>query len=272
MAVGLRPPFNNLRYTRVTLGLSALKLCGGGTEGGKLLAPGEEDMQTKAIQQYLLLAPPLVVLCGVMYLWGYWSTFNINIFEYAAWFDLLSSALIPIAGLILVIPFLALANAVFSGSWKARESALTGYELKAAIAAFSVVYVTLGSIIMLVPFSLLKWRIVAMFVAPITALVLFFVTKFSAVALTTRDKAIIATIYLAMAMSAPLGKIRAGVILEEPDDGPKRVNYEASTGHKYLGHANGYYFFLTRDNIHVIVSRADSHGDLKLTREAIDEE
>ena len=68
--------------------------------------------------------------------------------------------------------------------------------------------------------------------------------------------------FFAISTSYLFGKDRAKAIL---DGGPKTL-YEVESERKYLGHTNGYFFFLSPDNSKITVIRAKSHGNLVLTR------
>ena len=57
-----------------------------------------EDMQ-----KYLWLAAPYFVAVGLLYLWAYWSSFGINILEYAALSDVVKVAIIPVGSAFIFI-------------------------------------------------------------------------------------------------------------------------------------------------------------------------
>lgn len=46
--------------------------------------------------KYIWIALPYFFAVGVLYLWGYWGSFEINIFEYADFSDLVKVAIIPV--------------------------------------------------------------------------------------------------------------------------------------------------------------------------------
>ncbi|MFC1562333.1 hypothetical protein ACFL4Q_04985 [candidate division KSB1 bacterium] len=47
-------------------------------------------------KKYLWLAAPYFIAVGLLYLWAYWSSFGINILEYAALSDVVKVAIIPV--------------------------------------------------------------------------------------------------------------------------------------------------------------------------------
>ena len=47
-------------------------------------------------KKYIWLAAPYFITVGLLYLWAYWSSFGINILEYAALSDVAKVAIIPV--------------------------------------------------------------------------------------------------------------------------------------------------------------------------------
>lgn len=57
------------------------------------------------IASYLYLCTLYFVTIGVLYLWGYWSTFNVNILEYLNLADVLKATAYPIATALILLAF-----------------------------------------------------------------------------------------------------------------------------------------------------------------------
>lgn len=55
------------------------------------------------IASYLYLCTLYFVTIGVLYLWGYWSTFNVNILEYLSLADVLKATAYPIASALILL-------------------------------------------------------------------------------------------------------------------------------------------------------------------------
>lgn len=47
-------------------------------------------------KKYLWLTPSYFIAVGLLYLWAYWSSFGINILEFASLYDIVSVAIIPV--------------------------------------------------------------------------------------------------------------------------------------------------------------------------------
>ena len=61
--------------------------------------------------------------------------------------------------------------------------------------------------------------------------------------------------------SFSLGEFHAEKILNNDPD----ILYDVKTGHKYLGHVNGYFFFITPDNSKIVIAKTTTYGELMLT-------
>ncbi|WP_143136333.1 hypothetical protein [Burkholderia ubonensis] len=57
----------------------------------------EEPAPNERVSTYLYFCSLYFITVGVLYLWGYWSTFNVNILEYLSLADIVKSTAYPIA-------------------------------------------------------------------------------------------------------------------------------------------------------------------------------
>ena len=90
----------------------------------------------------------------------------------------------------------------------------------------------------------------------------YFNTKFLYEIKDYRARHLIMYILLSMLGSSfSLGEFHAEKILNNDPD----ILYDVKTGHKYLGHVNGYFFFITPDNSKIVIAKTTTYGELVLT-------
>ena len=201
------------------------------------------------------------VLTSVLYLWAYWSTFGVPIFEYANLKDIITGTVI-LLGSSFAIPFAVLTirelmlpklkpipiteTKIGQFSWRIRPIISLLYFIFLAILWFS----SFTNKILLFP--------------PLLAIGVQIPIEKSGFLSDIEDKGIRSIlIYLfvcAISFSYLSGKSRAEAIL---NDEPETL-YEVKSGRKYLGYTNGYFFFLSPDNSKVIMDRASSRDSLVL--------
>jgi hypothetical protein len=71
--------------------------------------------------KYTFLVTPYATLISLLYLWGFWSLFKINVFTYIALTDILKLALIPVLYVTFISGFMAL-TMFFMDSLKAKQA------------------------------------------------------------------------------------------------------------------------------------------------------
>lgn len=117
--------------------------------------------------KYIYLSSLYFVAVGVLYLWGYWPTFQVNILEYAGLTDVIKTAAYPIASL-----FIFFALGAVMGEFLAHEDALppaggvntpTGRVLR-KLAPYLVVAYVAGTLLLFIFGPKEKWRILPILV------------------------------------------------------------------------------------------------------------
>ncbi len=62
-----------------------------------MTANGQRATTKEKVSTYLYFSSLYFVTVGVLYLWGYWTTFEVNILEYLSLADIVKSTAYPIA-------------------------------------------------------------------------------------------------------------------------------------------------------------------------------
>ena len=201
------------------------------------------------------------VLTSVLYLWAYWSTFGVPIFEYANLKDIITGTIILLASSF-AIPFALLTiRELMLPKCKPRPITKTkiGQFLWRLGPIVSLLYFIFLAILW---FSSFTNKIILF--PPLLAIGVQNPIEKSGFLSDIENKGIRSIlIYLfvcAISFSYLFGKSRAEAIL---NDGPATL-YEIGSGRKYLGYTNGYFFFLSPDNSKVIMNRASARDSLVL--------
>lgn len=211
------------------------------------------------------------IISSILYLWGYWHTFGIVIFEYANIQDIVTTASIitflsfgifATIGLLLgtLTSSISEMDKEFApgagrntkiGQFLWRYKAII-FVIYIGILAYAWVYMPLPRKTIIFP-----WLFIFGF-GPI-----FQHTKFLSDIKDYRIRNILIYLSLFMIPSSYLyGKLHAQEIL----DSKPATFYEAESKRKYLGHTNGYFFFLSPDNSKVFIIRSKSLKHLVLDR------
>ena len=205
------------------------------------------------------------VLTSILYLWAYWSTFGIPIFEYANLKDIITGTVI-LLGSSFAIPFAVLTIRELMLP-KLKPIPITetkiGQFLWRIGPIISLLYFVFLAILWFSSFTNKK-----LIFPPLLAIYVQTPIEKSGFLSDIEDKGIRSIlIYLfvcAISFSYLSGKSRAEAIL---NDGSETL-YEVKSGRKYLGHTNGYFFFLSPDNSKVIMNKASSRDSLVLVSAA----
>lgn len=80
-----------------------------------------ESSESKPKSSYLYFVSLYFVTVGVLYLWGYWSTFNINILEYLSLADVIRLTAYPIASAFIIVPITAALGQIIMGLTMGRR-------------------------------------------------------------------------------------------------------------------------------------------------------
>lgn len=209
------------------------------------------------------------VVAGIMYLWAYWSTFGIIIFEYANFKDIITATII-LLGSALAFVFLGfVSGALLPPQLEPGGGAQTRIgqfflRRKSVIKQVIATFYWLGLIVLwFVSFPYKTLIFSSLFSLGFSILIQD--SEFLSEIKHTRIRSVLISILLfAISFSYLFGKDRAEAIL----NGGPGILYEVGSGRKYLGHTSGYFFLLAPDNSKVIISRAKSRDELVLTTNA----
>ena len=208
--------------------------------------------------KYIWITPPYVFVVGILYLWGYWSSFNINVFEYAELSDLIKVAIIPVGsvfffillgfflGEVTITPKIAKRggeNTAFSSIMaKTKWIWISVYWLIVLFLIFTDLpgkWIVLPMIGMFFPYFILKK---SLFLSEITS--------------DSVRTLMIMSISILPIYSFCEGKQNAVKVL----DSVKYLYTPSIAGlqkAKYVGHVAGYVFFVSQDNNRVVVQRTN---------------
>jgi len=225
------------------------------------------------ISTYLYFSSLYFVTVGILYLWGYWPRFHINILEYIGLTDIVRLTAYPIAS-----AFSAAAIGVVIGeiNWKFRlQPKLEGLsdEAKDRTGRFAWPIIQYGYVAIVIALSAWdneeKWN----YLPVLLAVPLYFAAKGFGLLerLIPHESPRSAVIYLLVVLplwSYGYGRLEADKVLQGIEyEYIERNTVEglaaADFGTKdrpirYLGHASDYFFLLLPDNHTVVVSRFDS--------------
>lgn len=217
------------------------------------------------LRTYVYFLPAYGISLGVLYSWGYWSTFDINIFQYASITDILNSSLIPLG----TVLFFAIAGVVAGelatvdierGSGAGTK---VGLFLNKHVFSLGVGWTLIILILILVPHPL-TWYIMPV----ILAFPAYSAAKRVGFLSEIKDDNIRSPIIFILIIS-PLycfgkGKFDSSDIWSNEEN----VIYEVSRERerKYLGHVGGNVFLLTKDNSHVVILSGSEKSKLVLSK------
>lgn len=211
-------------------------------------------------------------ISSILYLWGYWYTFGIIIFEYANLKDIITATGIVIFlsfGVFYMIGVIMGSLPMFIPGMEKKLEPGAGRKTKEGqfLWRWRFVFFAIYCVLLLY-----IWFYVPL---PRKALIFpgLFALGFGTIAQHTeflsdikdfRIRNIFIYFSLFMIIASYLfGKLHAKTIL---DSGPKTF-YEIESKRKYLGHTNGYFFLLSSDNSKVFIIRSKSLENLVLTRD-----
>lgn len=240
------------------------------------MAPNDEStsLTKERASLYVYVASLYFLMVAVLYLWGYWSQFGINILQYISFTDVLKLALYPVASSFGFFLVGALISHLGQMTWplpsgRGRDTPL-GRALNRHKQLLSVVYV-LGTLTLWIFGPVAKWFLLPAFLALPIAIVLKSRGLFC---FAWPDEAARSTIIFLLA-ALPLwaygqGRVKAAEVtsgsaydcptadtidnlrMGDPSDSKNRV--------KYLGQINDYVFLLLPDDTLRIVRFDKTHG------------
>lgn len=235
-------------------------------------------LEKEKLSNYLWIGPIYFISVGVLYLWGYWSNFGINIFEYAALSDIVKVSIIPVGSVfifILIGFFIGEATVADILPEGISRSTVLSRFLRRILGLLIIVYGVILFIFIFYPVPN-KWLIL-----PILLMWLFYFPLKEAGFLkeikndSARSLAIIAIIALPL-YSFAIGKINAEKILNNKEYQYIEVVEEGKKERlKFIGHANEYVFFISVNNEKLVISKVEKISPIHLrsvksTRQTID--
>lgn len=206
--------------------------------------------------KYIWVAVPYFFTVGVLYLWAYWTSFNINVFEYAGLSDLVKVAIIPVGS-----AFFFILLGFFLGEYTAAPVFPEGGGKGTGFGQFLIKTKWLWtSIYWLVLFALIftdtpgKWKVI-----PVVGMVFPYLILKRTDFLVEISSDSIRSILIMSSCILPIysfcqGKINAYEII----DGKNYRYVESIAGvnnAKFLGHIGQYLFFSSEDNLKIVLQK-----------------
>lgn len=230
---------------------------------------------------YLYFGSLYFVLVGVLYLWGYWSPFGIDIMQYVTLSDVAKLAVYPVASTFASFAIGVVVSFVWPGlrglfpPGGGRDTP-TGRVLDRLLPLLTMIY-ALGTIALLVFGPVTKWIILPGLIAmPISV---FEQRRGLLRFLWPNEAARTTVIFLLAAMPVwayGQGRLRATAILDGSDYYYLSANTidslplgnvgDPKSRVKYLGQVNDYIFLLLPDNATSVIVRFDRTRGLQLKR------
>ena len=206
--------------------------------------------------KYIWIALPYFFTVGILYLWAYWSSFDVNIFEYASLSDLVKVAIIPVGSVFffILIGFVigeATTNPIFPEGGGV-DSGFTQFLIKTKwLWVWGYWLVLLFLISANFPE---KWSVIP-FVGMIFPYLILKNTSFLIEVSTDSLRALlIMSSCILPIYSYCQGKINANKII----DGENYRYVESIAGvknAKFLGHIDQYVFFFSEDNSKIVIQK-----------------
>ena len=211
-------------------------------------------------KKYIWLAAPYFITVGLLYLWAYWSSFGINILEYAALSDVAKVAIIPV-GSAFVFVFSGFILGEFGYINKVRfppgggRDTPTGRFLIKFEGLFIVIY-WLFLLFLIVTSLPGKWTILPVWGMFAPYWILKKTDFLEEIANDSVRSLMIMTLVLLPIFSFCQGKINAEKVLNNTEylylQGPTPDEHM-----KYIGYVNQITFLISRDNQHIRIGRVD---------------
>ena len=226
---------------------------------------------------YIYLLSLYFASVGVLYLWGYWSPFGVNILEYISLTDILKSTVYPIAS-----AFFFLALGVMIGQVTHIGPSLPPGEGKNTLPAkfiirhkraLIILYI-IGTLALLFFGPVEKWQLALplLIAAPITAYARHSnILENQIPAETPRDICLFFLVILPL-ISFGHGQLKATAVLEGKsfdyviDNAAITKNTDPLQNTRFIGHAGDFYFFLEPKNSSLTISKFDTGKTLRLRR------
>lgn len=213
------------------------------------------------MKKYVWLVAPYFITVGLLYLWAYWSSFGINILEYAALSDIAKVAIIPVGSAFVFILFgfflgeFGYVNKLHFPPGGGRDTR-TGRFLGKFQRLFVIIY-WLFLFLLIVTTLPGKWTILPIWgmFAP------YWILKMKTAFLTEIENDSVRSLMIMILAILPIfsfcqGKINADKVLNNT----QYLYVEGATSDeqmKYVGYINQITFLISKDNQHIRIWRID---------------
>ncbi len=225
------------------------------------------------IASYLYFSSLYFVATGVLYLWGYWTPFNINILEYMSLADVLKTTALPIATSIVGMAAAVLLTYVEDAIDRRIES--SGIK-RWTFRIVRMVLLGLSAVILVAIFLRAKWAALPFIATVPIAMGVFRLDKFKQLIPNHHLRLITAVILVAI----PLGSLSFGMIAAAAIRDGTEFTYVVSEVPgtnvpenatplqrlRFLGHAGEFIFMLDPTKDAIIFSKVESGKPLILKR------
>jgi hypothetical protein len=227
------------------------------------------------LSAYMYAGAIYYVSVGTLYLWGYWSSFGVNILEYLSVSDIIKVTAYPITSSFILFLIGALLGEITSNPTKVQPEGTDsrlGTWLRKHTKLVTILYGTLIAVLVLFGPDA-KWYVVATLVAvPVTIFV-----KSRGFFSTIQNESIRTLIVFTMA-AAPVFSFGVGRTTAEKISQGREFSYVISgVGHleatspvpaesrlRFLGHAGDYMFFLLPSTRALLLVKVDSGQEIML--------
>lgn len=229
------------------------------------------------VSSHLYFGSLYFISVGLLYLWGYWASFDVNILEYISLADVLKITAYPMASAFVLVALGAVIGELLvdrpSLSPSAGRDAFVGRFLRRAAPFVMFAYV-FGTVALLVFGPVSKWRALPiLFAFPI-----YFVAKERGLLLSLLPHDSARSIVLFLLAVLPTwayghGRLQAAAVLDGTDykylvantvDGISIDPKDPKARVKYVGQAGDYAFLLLADNETLAIVRFDKTKGLHL--------
>lgn len=221
----------------------------------------EKEIKNKQTNEkkYFWLVTPYLVSVGLLYLWGYWWSFGINVFEFASLSDIVMVAIIPV-GSAFVFFLMGSLIAEFGYAKHLPEGGGMNTSVGRVLNNLKPFLIILywSSVLFLI-FSTLPWK---WFAIPVwTIFGPYILLKNSSFLQVVEDDSrrslLILTLVILTIFSFSKGKINANNVLNDMEYFYTKVNGEVQ---KYIGHVGKKYFFLSKDNSEIFIKDSNKES------------
>lgn len=216
------------------------------------------------------------MISAVLYLFGYWNTFGINILQYAKFEDIVIATGSLITYKIFIPSFFGVVQGLLhmkalfpklepGGGKNTKFAQFFLQSTQAKCLGILMIWMIGLSVWFLIPISLFvkMYLFPAVFAIPLSIIICNHTNFLSIIKDYTIRSTIVMVLLYTLSGAYLFGKYDAESIL---DDSPNTL-YETKSKRKYLGYVNGYFFLLAPDNSETIILRAKSLDSFVLSHD-----